>query len=130
MEKGNCNGKERCDSKFVYCLRPLGTQDPQQECSDGKRVSSVNANDDAIDFSNDTVLGLSNPLILHGLTREWSVSSKEGIRVRNFLSICKIRTRFSDSECVCTFMDMHRFTLTQCHVTVHQELAMGYHLVF
>ena len=36
--------------------------------------SEVNQNDAAIDFSQSTILGLSNPVVIPGLTNDWNVS--------------------------------------------------------
>ena len=60
-----------CDNVFYYCLRRLGSSGG---CDGARMVSEINHNDTPLNFSNDTVLGLPNPLPLSGLTREWSVS--------------------------------------------------------
>lgn len=65
----------QCDSFFFYCLRDLGN-DEELGCSYfGNRTSSVNIDDGSINFSQSTVLGLENPLILMGLTDAWNVSA-------------------------------------------------------
>ena len=62
-----------CDSYFYYCLRALGSEGGH--CSYfGNVISNVNRNDAFIDFSQSMVLGLDNPLILPGLTNNWTVS--------------------------------------------------------
>ena len=71
-----CMGQERCDSYFVYCLRPLGTVDimgcPNNEMS---TVSLSNEDDGSgIDFSLSRVLGLRNPQIFPGLGNAYEVS--------------------------------------------------------
>ena len=71
-----CTGSERCDSYFVYCLRPLGTVDmgcPNNEM----RAKSLSNEDDGpgIDFSQSKVLGLSNPQNFPGLGDAYEVSS-------------------------------------------------------
>lgn len=70
------SGERQCDTFFIFCLRPLGTSG--YGCSslnnDSVTVSDVNLNDAAIDFSNSTFLGLSNPLVLQGSTNVWNVS--------------------------------------------------------
>ena len=56
-----------CDSFFIYCLRTLGTTG--RGCSYfGNRVSDFNTDDGPLNFSQSTVLGLENPIILQGLT--------------------------------------------------------------
>ena len=60
-----------CDNHFYYCLRSLGSTGAG--CSGGKS-SNININDAPLNFSQDRVLGLPNPLPLPGLTREWHVS--------------------------------------------------------
>ena len=63
-----------CDSYFKYCLRSFG--DESASCSNHqKMISSVNRNDQSIDFSKNIVLGLDNPFRLPGLTDDYTVSS-------------------------------------------------------
>ena len=73
---GTCTTRGRCDSLFFYCLRAVRTSSSQRGCTyRGSRLSSRNLEDARIDFSNGTVLGLENPLILQGLTTTWNVSA-------------------------------------------------------
>ena len=76
-----CIDFRRCDSYFIYCLRPLGSSG--QGCSDYVAVESeVNNNDNDLDFSQSMVLGLENPLTLRGLTKKYnSVSGNDEIVV-------------------------------------------------
>ena len=68
-----CNGGDRCDSFFYYCLRTIGSAG--RNCSYfGNRTSTANIDDGQIDFSQSTVLGLENPLQLQGLTDAYTVS--------------------------------------------------------
>jgi hypothetical protein len=73
---GACtNGDRRCDTFFTYCLRPLGTTEFGCGSSSGSVIQSdVNENDAAVNFSQSTVLGLTNPINLPGLTNAWNVS--------------------------------------------------------
>ena len=70
-----CNGQLRCDNVFIYCLRPHNTQ--IGDCGEytARLISEVNIDGEDIDFSQDTVLGLPNPLTLTGLTNSWQVST-------------------------------------------------------
>jgi hypothetical protein len=71
-----CMGGDRCDSYFVYCLRPLGEVD-RKGCFDNEtRAKSLYNRDDGrnIDFSQSEVLGLSNPQNLSGLGDAYEVS--------------------------------------------------------
>ena len=63
-----CTGGRRCDSYFIYCLRPLGSEG--EGCSNyQQRISTFNQDDNnPIDVTRSTVLGLENPLILRGIT--------------------------------------------------------------
>ena len=75
-----CTGVRRCDSFFIYCLRPLGSDGVG--CSQYRNRTSLSNSDDndldADDFSQSTVLGLENPLILRGLTEKYnSVSGND-----------------------------------------------------
>ena len=70
-----CSGGERCDSYFVCCLRPLG--EVRLGCLDNERRATSQSNEDDksnIDFSLNTVLGLSNPQNLSGLGDAFDVS--------------------------------------------------------
>ena len=70
---GNCTGG--CDTSFVYCLRKVDTLDGSG-CPGGVPIlrSSTNYDDTFIDFSQNTVLGLKNPLVFQGLSDNWKVS--------------------------------------------------------
>ena len=76
--EGNCtSGERRCDTFFIFCLRPLRTIIPGLGCGSntGSVIQSdVNMNDTAIDFSRSSFLGLNNPFTLPGLTNNWNVS--------------------------------------------------------
>ena len=65
-----CRGDLLCDSFFTYCIGngDRGCLDPLQQ-----RMSAVNVNDGPVNFSQSTVLGLENPLILQGLTYAYHV---------------------------------------------------------
>ena len=68
-----CMGGDRCDSNFIYCLRTIGSTG--RNCSYfGTKLSSVNTNDGLINFNQNSVLGLDNPLRLQGLTDAYIVS--------------------------------------------------------
>ena len=72
-----CTGSNRCDSYFVYCLRPLGTIGMGCFENEGslRAVSATNVNDGpGIDFSLSEVLGLSNPQNFPGLGDDYEVS--------------------------------------------------------
>ena len=70
-----CTGRERCDSFFVYCLRPLGTIDMGCPNNEMFAVSVPNEDDGpGIDFSLSRVLGLSNPQSFPGLGDTYEVS--------------------------------------------------------
>ena len=84
---GGCNGKKRCDTFFIYCLVPHSsttTQCPSNE--PGYTATSDHIEDGAdIDFSQPTVLGLSNPFNLIGISPAWEVNndSKANCRLIN-----------------------------------------------
>ena len=63
-----------CDSYFFYCLQAFGEVGDRGCVRSESVTSDVNHNDGFISFSQNTVLGLSNPFNLNGLTREWNVS--------------------------------------------------------
>ena len=66
--------RRRCDTFFIFCLRPLDTTGLGCGSSSGSEIQSgVNVNDADIDYSGSTVLGLNNPLNLPGLTNDWNV---------------------------------------------------------
>ncbi len=71
----SCTGVERCDTFFIYCLVPhasTATQCPSNEPG-FTAVSDHIVNGTDIDFSEPTVLGLSNPFNLTGISRAWEV---------------------------------------------------------
>ena len=65
----------RCDSFFMYCLRNVDTLTAGCPESGTIMRSTVNLNDTSVDFSQNNVLGLDNPLIFQGLNDTWNVSS-------------------------------------------------------
>jgi hypothetical protein len=70
----NCIEERQCDSYFNYCLRPIGDGEPDCSPSERRDTSSVNMNDGPLNFSQSTVLGLSNPQVLSGLRDAYEVS--------------------------------------------------------
>lgn len=68
----NCSGDHRCDSYFIYCSRPLLDSSVEQATSIGCQfgeniiISTVNVNDEPVNFSRSIVLGLKNPFQLQG----------------------------------------------------------------
>ena len=62
-----CSGWERCDSYFVYCLRPLGEDRLGCLVNETRAESSSNENDRPINLSRSRVLGLDNPQKFSGL---------------------------------------------------------------
>ena len=74
FENTRCSGSELCDSFFTYCLRTIGSTG--RGCSYfGNQISGVNSDDGPLNFSQSTVLGLTNPIILQGLTNTYTVMS-------------------------------------------------------
>ena len=74
---GACtSGASRCDTFFIFCLRPSGSSESGCGSTSSGSVmqSNENINDATIDFSQSTFLGLSNPLVFQGLTNIWNVS--------------------------------------------------------
>ena len=68
----SCFGSDRCDSFFTYCLRTIGSTG--RGCSySGNQRSDRNTDDRPLDFSQNMVLGLENPIILQGLTETYMV---------------------------------------------------------
>ena len=77
VDTSKCMDWERCDSYFVYCLKPLGTVVHVLGCFDNeiRAVSAPNINDGpGIDFSLSKVLDLSNPQNFPGLGNAYEVS--------------------------------------------------------
>ena len=73
---GECTGEERCDTYFAYCLRPRSsTNRGCPNTAPGFIAISNSASPDGatIDFTQRTVLGLSNPFNLTGITTAWEV---------------------------------------------------------
>ncbi len=72
---GGCTGGERCDTYFMYCLRPRSST--ATECPNTApgftAVSIVSPDGGDIDFTQPTVLGLSNPFNLTGISTAWEV---------------------------------------------------------
>ena len=77
----SCMGDDKCDTYFIYAVGTLDSSQPGDNCSSSelqsnqstRQVSLHNEDDRYLDFSNKTVLGLSNPLILHGVDDAWRV---------------------------------------------------------
>ena len=69
-----CEDSQRCDSFFVYCLRPLNSTVEGGCANFETKTSNSNLNDGPVDFSRSTVLGLPNPFLLQGLTDAYTVS--------------------------------------------------------
>lgn len=67
-----CSGSENCDNFFYYCLRAF--QSTGERCAGGQFTPSFIRDGGPIDFNQDKVLGLANPLPLIGLSTAWSVS--------------------------------------------------------
>ncbi len=71
----NCIEERRCDSYFIYCLRPIGDRELDGcSSSEHRNISFPNSNDGPLNFSQSTVLGLSNPQVLSGLRSAYEVS--------------------------------------------------------
>ena len=73
MRDGNCTGELACDNYFTYCLEHFSTSDISSECLTAGVTSGVNVDGAPIDFSQPTVLGLPNPILLNGPTTDWQV---------------------------------------------------------
>ena len=73
----DCNGDKRCDSYFIYCLRPLGEVSLNPRCFsyEVRTRSSTNVDDAPLNFSQSIVLGLYNPLNLSGWETAYKVSN-------------------------------------------------------
>ena len=82
-ELTSCVSNQRCDTYFTYTLRPLDSTQMGNNCSvpdsanhtNQTLTSSSNQDDGPLDFNSETVLGLRNPFILHGVDNEWRVRS-------------------------------------------------------
>ena len=64
----------RCDSFFTYCLKNVDTRTDDFPEDGTTMMSDVNPDDASIDFSQNTVLGLNNPIVFQGLNDTWNVS--------------------------------------------------------
>ena len=73
---GECTSdNRRCDTNFLFCLRPLNSQFGCDSNRDDVMQSNFQFNNDAnFDFTRSTFLGLNNPLVFQGLTNAWNVS--------------------------------------------------------
>ena len=75
LNSEECSEWRRCDTYFIYCLRPRFSS--ATECPNTApgfiAVSNVSIDGADIDFSQPTVLGLSNPFNLTGITTAWEV---------------------------------------------------------
>ena len=75
---GSVGSSRRCDTYFQYCLLDPGTAFSLPiTCNIRAQSPQANSNDAAIDFSQSTVLGLSNPLILSGDLPTYPVRIKD-----------------------------------------------------
>ena len=66
----------RCETYFEYCLLSPGTSTASSQplpCTI-QATSDYTIDGAFIDFSQSTVLGLSNPLLLNGISSSWAVS--------------------------------------------------------
>ena len=74
FETEDCSNDRQCDSYFIYCLRPVNTSSIEEGCSGFENImSNSNRNDGPVNFQNNIVLGLPNPLLLPGLTDNYTV---------------------------------------------------------
>ncbi len=73
----DCNGEERCDNYFTYCLLPHSST--ATECPNNgpgfTAVSSVSPDGVNVDFSQPNVFGLPYPFNLTGITTAWEVKN-------------------------------------------------------
>ena len=69
-----CTGDLRCDNYFYYCLRTIFSSRFVNNCDNGRFSNSSEPDGETINFSQDVVLGLANPLPLNGLSDAWNVS--------------------------------------------------------
>ena len=68
-----CSEHERCDSYFIFCLRPLNTPPTQRGCDTPNITSEVARNNASINFTQPTFLGIANPFQLNA-SGPWQVS--------------------------------------------------------
>ena len=68
-----CTEEERCDHYFTYCLRGLNVPEEERGCESIRITSAIIQDGAPVNFSQSTVLGLSNPFTLPGLTMAWMV---------------------------------------------------------
>jgi hypothetical protein len=91
-----------CDSYFNYCLRTIGST--ERGCSYfGNQRSNSNTGDAPLDFSQNMVLGLENPITLQGLTDTYTV-----ISFKIYLSVL-------------TFSSMLHFQGVQLHIEITDD---------
>lgn len=79
---GSCEGEDKCDNSFFYCLKRLNSRpdsNPREtsrcgfHSSEGM-ISEQNVNGAPVDFSRSTALGIPNPFQLAGITLRWMVN--------------------------------------------------------
>ncbi len=97
---GGCTKGELCDTYFIYCLMPRSST--ATECPNTApgftAVSNVRTDGAAIDFSQPTVLGLSNPFNLTGISTAWEVMIISSGRPHEKLSSACIHTADIDNQ--------------------------------
>ena len=69
----SCTETKRCDSYFIFCLRPLNTPPIQRGCDTPNITSEVAKNNASIDFTQHTFFGITNPFHLNA-SGLWQVS--------------------------------------------------------
>ena len=75
---GSVGNSRRCDTYFQYCLLDSGTAfNLPITCNIRAQSTQATSNGAAIDFSQSTVLGLSNPLTLSGNLPTYPVRTKD-----------------------------------------------------
>jgi hypothetical protein len=84
-----CTGTDRCDNTFFYCLRPKGTVEPMNTASSERcgaddrlgKLSGINIDSAPLNFSQDHVLGLPNPIPLRGsVETAWEVGHRAPLK--------------------------------------------------
>jgi len=83
------NSDQFCDNSFIYCLRPFDTESREKGCFFGyPAVQSLTAMDGVyVNFYQDTVLGLSNPMIFR-ISEDWKVSIKSPLVITSLSTHC------------------------------------------
>ena len=106
-----CNEGERCDTYFIYCLRPhASTATPCPSNEPGYTAVSNYIVDGAdIDFTQPTVLGLSNPFNLTGILTAWEVRY---CRLFQYTIACDYRELSFTYKCL-IMMPIHQMILLQ-----------------